>query len=216
MGQSQPPVGRSARPAYAGSFQYKDADVDASPGLSHLPWTRCRGYLDADRVLLELSPGGTREIQVDTAFKIVAENVDTCTLQCTFHSHGRPRLAMVQTKDLVQLADMKDALLRLKRPVWQKANQCSLCRNAFTFTSRRHHCRNCGQSVCSGCSAGKHWLVQLGYESKQRICRQCKISGLPSTLNRSSSLVEPFQSVKSGGQRPSGDHFKFTFAEQRR
>lgn len=60
---------------------------------------------------------------------------------------------------------------------------CSRCTTAFSWICRRHHCRKCGQNVCQNCSPNK---VQVdGYESPQRVCTACVISGL--TLGRESN-----------------------------
>jgi hypothetical protein len=40
-------------------------------------------------------------------------------------------------------------------PRWQpdyELSACSICGNAFTFLTRRHHCRRCGRLVCGPCS----------------------------------------------------------------
>jgi hypothetical protein len=40
-------------------------------------------------------------------------------------------------------------------PPWQpdaEVTECPICRRAFTFMFRRHHCRKCGRVVCNDCS----------------------------------------------------------------
>lgn len=40
-------------------------------------------------------------------------------------------------------------------PPWQadsEVSKCPICRTAFTFWSRKHHCRKCGRVVCANCS----------------------------------------------------------------
>lgn len=53
---------------------------------------------------------------------------------------------------------------------------------------RRHHCRNCGRSVCSAHSTGRHGLPQFGYVAPQRICDVCQAYPLGSE-SRSSRLL---------------------------
>jgi hypothetical protein len=48
---------------------------------------------------------------------------------------------------------------------------CNICRNKFTFTKRRHHCRNCGKNVCHKCSSIKQ--IISGFKNPQRICNNC-------------------------------------------
>ena len=75
----------------------------------------------------------------------------------------------------------------LKRPArWirdEDRDQCSLCHSEFGFLNRKHHCRCCGEIICSACSS--HFLVlcpefpsMLSYidgdpEAKHRVCQYC-------------------------------------------
>jgi hypothetical protein len=59
-------------------------------------------------------------------------------------------------------------------PIWvpdSRVSMCQLCTCEFTLTVRRHHCRACGQVVCSRCSSAR---VELPYmRRKQRVCDSC-------------------------------------------
>jgi hypothetical protein len=63
---------------------------------------------------------------------------------------------------------------------WSDEKQCKCCRKEFSFFSRRrHHCRNCGGSVCAECSVVV--LPQAGPmpagksdEIKNRACVDCR------------------------------------------
>jgi hypothetical protein len=58
-------------------------------------------------------------------------------------------------------------------PVWvpdAEAKSCSLCTGKFTFTNRRHHCRQCGNVVCGPCSDQKKVLPGQG---KVKVCTEC-------------------------------------------
>lgn len=35
------------------------------------------------------------------------------------------------------------------------ANACLICRAVFSFTNRKHHCRQCGRIVCDPCSQNR-------------------------------------------------------------
>ena len=74
------------------------------------------------------------------------------------------------------------------RPKWQPdASHCTMphCKKPLGFLSR-HHCRNCGASVCDTCSRNFLYLRHLGYGEKQRTCVRCV-----EVLNR--PLVPPQQ-----------------------
>eukprot|EP01125_Pyxidicula_operculata_P004527 TRINITY_DN170_c1_g1_i2.p1 TRINITY_DN170_c1_g1~~TRINITY_DN170_c1_g1_i2.p1 ORF type:complete len:534 (-),score=121.18 TRINITY_DN170_c1_g1_i2:4-1605(-) len=58
-------------------------------------------------------------------------------------------------------------------PVWvpdSEAKICKLCSTKFTFTNRRHHCRQCGDIVCGNCSNQKKYLSGQG---TVRVCTEC-------------------------------------------
>eukprot|EP01125_Pyxidicula_operculata_P004525 TRINITY_DN170_c0_g2_i2.p1 TRINITY_DN170_c0_g2~~TRINITY_DN170_c0_g2_i2.p1 ORF type:complete len:419 (-),score=85.91 TRINITY_DN170_c0_g2_i2:115-1371(-) len=58
-------------------------------------------------------------------------------------------------------------------PIWvpdSEAKSCICCSTKFTFTNRRHHCRQCGNIVCGSCSSNKKELKGQG---KVRVCTDC-------------------------------------------
>uniref|UniRef100_A0A6B2L268 Uncharacterized protein n=1 Tax=Arcella intermedia TaxID=1963864 RepID=A0A6B2L268_9EUKA len=58
-------------------------------------------------------------------------------------------------------------------PVWvpdDEGKECSLCHSKFTFTNRRHHCRQCGKLVCGPCSNQNKTIPGQG---KVRVCSPC-------------------------------------------
>eukprot|EP01105_Mastigella_eilhardi_P001751 TRINITY_DN1211_c0_g1_i15.p1 TRINITY_DN1211_c0_g1~~TRINITY_DN1211_c0_g1_i15.p1 ORF type:complete len:683 (+),score=177.56 TRINITY_DN1211_c0_g1_i15:57-2105(+) len=50
---------------------------------------------------------------------------------------------------------------------------CMVCGSKFTVINRRHHCRNCGKIVCSGCSKAKRVLAQRSETKPERVCTFC-------------------------------------------
>ena len=64
---------------------------------------------------------------------------------------------------------------RLHPPAFIEADFCSYCHNAFSLTRFRHHCRNCGASVCSVHSSQRRRLVHYGGLYSQRVCDDCCI-----------------------------------------
>jgi len=47
---------------------------------------------------------------------------------------------------------------------------CTICATKFTFTNRRHHCRQCGEIICAQCWTHKREIPGQG---KVRVCDEC-------------------------------------------
>ncbi|RLN45150.1 hypothetical protein BBJ29_007504 [Phytophthora kernoviae] len=54
----------------------------------------------------------------------------------------------------------------------QRTN-CSLCVQSFGMLKRRHHCRVCGEVVCSACTVFKLVKGDLDVATKVRVCKAC-------------------------------------------
>lgn len=62
-------------------------------------------------------------------------------------------------------------------PRWKQSSMCHVCACSFSLVKRRHHCRNCGQSVCSQHSTNRVALPKFALCEAQRVCDQCFLSG---------------------------------------
>lgn len=68
---------------------------------------------------------------------------------------------------------MRAAVSPLCAPAWKLGKRCHVCACKFGYFKSRHHCRNCGESVCGRHSRETLPLRHLGLFQPQRVCVVC-------------------------------------------
>lgn len=89
-------------------------------------------------------------------------------------SRGESLIAALEDYE-VDLSNKKT--LPKRRPKWvpdDESKSCLLCNKTFSFSNRRHHCRNCGKLMCTQCTLFMP-LPHLDYFKPVRVCKSCKV-----------------------------------------
>ncbi|CAF0854297.1 unnamed protein product [Brachionus calyciflorus] len=60
-----------------------------------------------------------------------------------------------------------------KESPWVEAEICLECRNKFSITNRKHHCRHCGRVLCKKCSEKEVSILKFNCQKPVRVCDLC-------------------------------------------
>ncbi|XP_064594358.1 FYVE and coiled-coil domain-containing protein 1-like isoform X2 [Liolophura sinensis] len=122
------------------------------------------------------------------------ENLEKLLQQSREESSAAKKENSILKGDIVQLKKKLIRLIREKDALWQKTDSlvyeqrvhatekwiedsevhnCMGCRIEFSFTTRKHHCRQCGRIFCWNCS--NNWVMTTHSNKKARVCNGCYI-----------------------------------------
>jgi hypothetical protein len=147
-----------------GTFGWKPTHLDSGPGVR--PW----------QVTLLRRRRWERMVApplLGAVFAYTAETLSRPLPAQPASSGGAP--GTVRFEDHFQVA-----LRRQPRLQDSESPRCAVCSSVFRLSTRRHHCRSCGECVCSDCWNAQ--VVDVLQWEWCRICSQC-FSGLEQDLD---------------------------------
>ncbi|KAL1139419.1 hypothetical protein AAG570_006403 [Ranatra chinensis] len=87
---------------------------------------------------------------------------------------------LIRSKSGLRIVARKESLCSpfiIQEPEWipdKEISNCMKCRTKFGFTTRKHHCRRCGQIFCNDCCDTRLELPRMCFVDPVRICVNCE------------------------------------------
>ncbi|XP_038629954.1 RUN and FYVE domain-containing protein 2, partial [Scyliorhinus canicula] len=93
---------------------------------------------------------------------------------CDEQEQALQELGYKLSESKLKIETIKEANKALQGLVWLKdrdATSCRLCEKEFSMSTRKHHCRNCGEIFCNACSDNE--LPMPSSPKPVRVCDTC-------------------------------------------
>ncbi|XP_048406778.1 RUN and FYVE domain-containing protein 2 isoform X4 [Stegostoma tigrinum] len=93
---------------------------------------------------------------------------------CEEQEQALQELGYKLSESKLKIETIKEANKALQGLVWLKdrdATSCKLCEREFSISTRKHHCRNCGEIFCNACSDNE--LPLPSSPKPVRVCDTC-------------------------------------------
>ena len=151
--------------------------LNQNPSEEDYEWFQCKFLLSEKVLKCRFSGEAEHMIPIDSDFNLVNEQQEDLIFTINFKTENNAENTWkIKTNTLNDFINWTSLLKKLKRPLWCKKSHCEECKKSFGVVSRRHHCRECGASVCAKCSPVSTTLPHLGYSSLVRVCKTCGVA----------------------------------------
>ncbi|KAH9127142.1 hypothetical protein LEN26_004767 [Aphanomyces euteiches] len=116
----------------------------------------------------------------------------------------------MMSKEMMRASSRSSEVLRMDQLMHQddwvadsERHRCHVCTRNFTKLRRKHHCRICGEVVCSNCLLKKYAELPVKGRTDVKVCMSCILSH----ANKQNGGVPPVSMDRPlGSMRPGSEH----------
>jgi len=167
--KAKDPQSPSADFVMVSDTEVKDAIKSALPGSPRKKNTLRDGFKWQKQLVFR------SKLTMHTAFER-KDNKDPAAVTALAVSRDHKAMFVGDAKGRVYSWSVTDQPGRVIADHWVKddgTDSCVSCQVKFSFSERRHHCRNCGQLFCSRCSRFETEIRRLRILKPVRVCQAC-------------------------------------------